>query len=647
MKSFCILEQGQSVGDPITAEKRRLFTTDHSDFFRLNWKRDDDPDAFITAKNVLWSEGRSLLWEHVPKDYAYYVFIDDDVTFRARPGRDVVNAIANFFQRYSPLTGTFHDPASWGFTFAPEAPLFDGIAHPIAGYDLQLQYFAREYAEVMFPVPFHGSSGSMHYSHWACFRTFPGKQLAFYDVNVHNGRHAMHEDGIVDARAHQVKIMDAFNQHTCDGSFEPDGAWNKENVHKTTRRLQGFAIDASPKSFSLSDLARVYDVENPAFRERRSLRDAARSPVKVRAVSRPQSTALGKPAPRRFDAHHSAEVALQYLVQKAQELVTEQGAALVVGDVHESAVTELMRRLRASGVASTCVAPDALGALVDGPTRWSCVICGSLDVARITATARLVRAHDRLCALPFEAMPDLGTAYRVLCTQRKDAEEAFVSPLLLGPVDVFALYEESLRRFDRTCQVRDFLDLAQVLMQVVNRGVPGNVAEFGSYKGHSGYLMAKLLRALGSDKHLTMFDAFANFPRESGIDYFWSGGHQTALDEVKARLAGLDRISLVAGDIVETLAPATLGPLALVYVDCDSFRATSHVIQKLFVDNLQPGGAMVFEDYGHAPLLGSRLAVHEFFDGRKDCIRFFSQFSGLFVVFKEAVAALREPRRFG
>jgi hypothetical protein len=78
-KTFCILEQGKLINEPCTIEKRELFTTEFSDFYRLNWSTEDDPNAFITAKGVTWSEGRSLLYREVPKDYEYYIFIDDDV----------------------------------------------------------------------------------------------------------------------------------------------------------------------------------------------------------------------------------------------------------------------------------------------------------------------------------------------------------------------------------------------------------------------------------------------------------------------------------------------------------------------------------------------------------------------------------------
>lgn len=63
------MEQGKLTDEPCTIEKRELFTTEFSDFYRLNWATEDDPNAFITAKGVTWSEGRSLLYREVPKDY--------------------------------------------------------------------------------------------------------------------------------------------------------------------------------------------------------------------------------------------------------------------------------------------------------------------------------------------------------------------------------------------------------------------------------------------------------------------------------------------------------------------------------------------------------------------------------------------------
>jgi hypothetical protein len=69
-------------------------------------------------------------------------------------------------------------------------------------------------------------------------------------------------------------------------------------------------------------------------------------------------------------------------------------------------------------------------------------------------------------------------------------------------------------------------------------------------------------------------------------------------------------------------------------VDCDSYRATRYLLQRVYDGALMRGGIIAFEDYGHPALLGNRLAVDEFFEPRTDCLRWFSQFSGIYTVRK-------------
>jgi hypothetical protein len=58
-------------------------------------------------------------------------------------------------------------------------------------------------------------------------------------------------------------------------------------------------------------------------------------------------------------------------------------------------------------------------------------------------------------------------------------------------------------------------------------------------------------------------------------------------------------------------------------------------MEYLYDNTLSKGGCMVFEDYGHPALLGNRLAIHQFFNERKNCLKFFSQFSGFYIVVKQ------------
>ena len=94
------------------------------------------------------------------------------------------------------------------------------------------------------------------------------------------------------------------------------------------------------------------------------------------------------------------------------------------------------------------------------------------------------------------------------------------------------------------------------------------------------------------------------------------------------------KVHLIKGDFTQTFEKTDTGKLALVFVDCDSYRGTEYLIEKIFDHCLAVSGLMLFEDYGHASLLGNRLAVHKFFDRKKNAFCFFSQFSGTFIVCK-------------
>lgn len=249
--------------------------------------------------------------------------------------------------------------------------------------------------------------------------------------------------------------------------------------------------------------------------------------------------------------------------------------------------------------------------------------------------ARRALGDAQLRSVPLEYVSGLEPEQRQFRRQDEYADHGFVSPVLLAEPSPYALYAESLERFEQKCGLRDFLDLYQMLVSVHEREVPGAVAEFGSYRGHSGWLIARSIQALGSNRAVHLFDTFERFPPETeGIDYFWSQTHQVDFDEVRAKLGELPAVRLVRGEFEDTLPRSGLGEIALAYVDCDSHRAVSYLAEALFEHHLGPGGVIVFEDYGHPALLGCRVAVHEYFDGRRDCIRFFSQFSGLYIVVK-------------
>jgi hypothetical protein len=149
--------------------------------------------------------------------------------------------------------------------------------------------------------------------------------------------------------------------------------------------------------------------------------------------------------------------------------------------------------------------------------------------------------------------------------------------------------------------------------------------------------MAQIAKHRRLDTRLYLFDMFENFPEEAiGVDRYWSNTHQVDYGEVCSKFADQENVTLVKGDFTQTLPKSDTGPLSFVFIDCDSYRGTQYLLNELWDTRLVKGGFMVLEDYGHAALLGNRLAAHEFFDQRQDAHVFFSQFSGFYIAVKLA-----------
>jgi hypothetical protein len=331
--------------------------------------------------------------------------------------------------------------------------------------------------------------------------------------------------------------------------------------------------------------------------------------------------------------------AVVFLVQQALLWHRKKpGSILVAGDTDDRYFQSLCARLKEKNLAIIhFYGKGSSDQHVDPSLSFACILSCYFNAKFNHLLITKVLSDVKLNEIPFEYVGDALTDYASVENHSQHNSLHFISPLLIDPIPYFEIYESSLNHFEKKCEIRDYMDLSQAVAHITRHGVPGDVCEFGSYKGHSGYLLSRLLEAEKSDKTLYLFDMFENFPEESaGVDAFWSKTHHVDFEEVKSKFVDRKNVRLIKGDFTHTLASVPLGKLALIYVDCDSYRATLFLMKELFETHLSEKGMMIFEDYGHPALLGNRLAVHEFFDNRKDCITFFSQFSGYYIVIKSS-----------
>lgn len=194
------------------------------------------------------------------------------------------------------------------------------------------------------------------------------------------------------------------------------------------------------------------------------------------------------------------------------------------------------------------------------------------------------------------------------------------------------VYEFSLTKCEKKCQVADAYDLCQLAFQT--KDTEGAIAEFGSYRGHSGLIICEFAKRLNIKKQIYLCDTFGNFPRENiGVDKLWSNTHELDFEKIKKLFQNYNNVRLIRGDFSETIDTIPEDKFSLVYVDCDSYRAVRLVSERIY-PKLNSGSVIIYEDYGHVSCLGARYAVDEFYRNKKDCRCFFSGFSGLYIVMK-------------
>ncbi len=166
---------------------------------------------------------------------------------------------------------------------------------------------------------------------------------------------------------------------------------------------------------------------------------------------------------------------------------------------------------------------------------------------------------------------------------------------------------ESLLSQDKLEVIRELAESA--------RQLPGAAAEVGVYKGGSAHLIASTL----PDKKVYLFDTFTGMPFQGETDLHQVGEFaDTSLVSVLLALTGLNNVVLLPGIFPdETGHVVALQSFCFVHLDADQYRSTADAL-RFFYPRLEPGGFIVFDDYGWRNCPGVKTAVDEFFAERNE-----------------------------
>lgn len=162
-------------------------------------------------------------------------------------------------------------------------------------------------------------------------------------------------------------------------------------------------------------------------------------------------------------------------------------------------------------------------------------------------------------------------------------------------------------------------------------GVPGDIVECGVSIGHGALTFLLLSEYVGVPRTYYGFDSFQGFPEPVAKDEttpikgagFWANPPDTVVKTLRdGRLPEdwiRDRVRLVKGWFQDTL-PKYEGRIALLHLDCDLYESYKLALETLY-DKVEPGGVVMFDEYGDQRWPGAAKAIDEFFAGRPERVQ--------------------------
>ena len=165
-------------------------------------------------------------------------------------------------------------------------------------------------------------------------------------------------------------------------------------------------------------------------------------------------------------------------------------------------------------------------------------------------------------------------------------------------------------------------NLRELVSDLLERNVPGDLIETGVWRGGSCILMRAILLAYG-DAHRKVWvaDSFAGlppgneslYPADAGSEFHRYAELSVSLEEVKQNFAdyGLldDQVTFLKGWFRDTLPTAPIDRLALIRLDGDMYESTIDALKALY-PRVSHKGYIIIDDYHVVP--ACKQAVHDY-----------------------------------
>ena len=148
----------------------------------------------------------------------------------------------------------------------------------------------------------------------------------------------------------------------------------------------------------------------------------------------------------------------------------------------------------------------------------------------------------------------------------------------------------------------------------ISKNIPGDLVEFGVYKGASAVFMCQFIKNNEQQKKIYLVDSFEGLsaPNDVDGDYWQKGDLSAAPQLLKDNLKNFDNFLIVKGFIPEVFNKLQLEKISFVHFDLDLYEPTLESLSFIY-GKIQLGGILLFDDYGFTSCPGVKMAVDEFF----------------------------------
>lgn len=166
--------------------------------------------------------------------------------------------------------------------------------------------------------------------------------------------------------------------------------------------------------------------------------------------------------------------------------------------------------------------------------------------------------------------------------------------------------------FDRKFNLKNLINLTQ--------GVEGDLVEAGAYQGFSSYIMCDFIEKNKENKTVHLFDSFEGLSDPNIFDdqQWWKkGAFETDIKIIYQNLKEFNNFKVHKGWIPEVYNTVKIEKVSFLHIDVDLYQPTKDTLE-FFYDKMHSKALILFDDYNFKNCKGHKLAIDEFFIGKKE-----------------------------